>query len=311
MALRWRRKLILAKTEATYGMDSDPVAANAILASNVEPKPLVAEQAERDIERAFFGSSGKLPVNVHMMLSFHVELAGAGAAGTAPAWGPLLRACSFAEVVTANTKVVYNPVTDDPQSITLYIYIDKQLHALKGARGNCTVSVPNNGIPKLQFDFTGLFTAPSSMDPPANPDYSKFKAPVAATKTNTPTFTLLGNTKIGLASLEVNLNNEVVHRSLINAASEVIITDRLATAAMTIDAPKYSDLNLVEKAVAAATGAVQLVHGKTAGNIITLDMPKVQVNSVESQEADKIWQLQVGADVEPNTGNDELLITVT
>ena len=121
----------------------------------------------------------------------------------------------------------------------------------------------------------------------------------------------MSDTTLGLSALEVNLNNEVEHRSLINAESQVIITDRLATASMSIDAPKYSDINLVEKAVTAATGAVQLVHGKTAGNIITLDMPKVQVDSVESQEANKIWQLQVGADMQPNVGNDELLITVT
>ena len=60
--------------------------------------------------RAYFGNSEQLPAGIHSELDFEVELAGSGAAGTAPAWGPLIRACGMSETITAATDVKYAPV---------------------------------------------------------------------------------------------------------------------------------------------------------------------------------------------------------
>ena len=51
----FRRKVLLLKKEATYGLDSAPVAGtDAILAMNGSIT-LEADKAERDIDLAFFG----------------------------------------------------------------------------------------------------------------------------------------------------------------------------------------------------------------------------------------------------------------
>jgi hypothetical protein len=93
----WRKKTLLAKIEGTYNTDPTPTgAANAILAVEVEWDPMLGEDVNRNLELPAFGNQGTVPIDLHGRLSFKVELAASGAAGTAPAWGPLLRACGVA-----------------------------------------------------------------------------------------------------------------------------------------------------------------------------------------------------------------------
>src|SRR5205085_5950126 len=118
-----RKTALTAKIETTYKTDPTPTgAANAMLVSNVEVNPYNAENVDRALLREYFGASEQLVGVANLQVSFDVELAGAGAAGTAPAWGPLLRACSVAETVTAGNRVEYNPITDSPESVTMYWY---------------------------------------------------------------------------------------------------------------------------------------------------------------------------------------------
>lgn len=103
MGLRLRVLSLLAKIEATYGIDSIPTgAANAILlAGNPTLTPMELTSVERDILRPFFGNAETLPSSIYGKIDFDVEAAGSGAAGTAPAWGVLLRGCGFSETTLA------------------------------------------------------------------------------------------------------------------------------------------------------------------------------------------------------------------
>jgi hypothetical protein len=100
-----RKLLILAKIEATYGTDVLPAGADAILVTNASLKPLEAEVIDRDFVRSYLGASGKIMAGDYAKLEFSVELAGAGAAGTAPKWGRLARACAMSETITAGVDV--------------------------------------------------------------------------------------------------------------------------------------------------------------------------------------------------------------
>ena len=92
-----RNALILAKVETTAGVDAAPTgAANALLVANLTINPLKANNVSRDLVRPFFGGSEQLVGTATVEVSFDVELAASGTAGTAPAWGPLLLGCAFA-----------------------------------------------------------------------------------------------------------------------------------------------------------------------------------------------------------------------
>jgi hypothetical protein len=118
MALLNRNRLLLAKIEGTYGQDSSPTGVNAILVRNLNPTPQDGESVGRDLIRPYLGNSPQLPGSIRGAVGFEVEMAGSGTAGTAPAYGPLLRACGLAEKILA-TPATGSATAGSATTITL------------------------------------------------------------------------------------------------------------------------------------------------------------------------------------------------
>jgi hypothetical protein len=77
-----RKRLLLAKTEATYGTDPVPTgAANAILVRNLDITPLQSDIVQRELIRPYLGNYEQLLAQTRVQVTFEVELAGSGAAG--------------------------------------------------------------------------------------------------------------------------------------------------------------------------------------------------------------------------------------
>jgi hypothetical protein len=99
MPLFSRRRTLLAKIEGTYGVDPVPTGgANAILIVDPQVTPQEAQLVDRDVVRDYLGNVEQLPAAINAAVSFGVEVAGAGTAGTVPPYGPLLRACGMSEL---------------------------------------------------------------------------------------------------------------------------------------------------------------------------------------------------------------------
>ena len=112
MPLLTRKRLLLAKTEATYGTDPVPTgAANAILVRNLEIVPLQSDIVQRELIRPYLGNYEQLLAQTRVQVTFEVELAGSGTAGTAPAYGPVLKACGLSETLVTSTSATYAPVS--------------------------------------------------------------------------------------------------------------------------------------------------------------------------------------------------------
>lgn len=309
MALYWRRQTILAKIETTYGTDASPVAANGIQASEVRFAPMEGQDVDRGLEIPWMGHQGTLSAGLHATLSFNVELQGSGTAGTAPAWGPLLRACAVAETVDAGVSVTYNPVTDGHESATIYFAIDSTRYVLKGARGTCRIGVTAQGIPVLQFAFTGLFSQPTE-ETRVTPVLTGFKKPQIATSANTPTFTIDGDGYV-LRSLQLDLANQVEQRLLIGSEA-IVIVDRADMIEATIEAVPMTTLNPFALAAAGTAIEVELVHGNTAGSIATLNAPAAQMQrpaGIENQQKIVEWPLRLAP--QPVSGNDQWTLVLT
>lgn len=98
-----RNAVLLAKIETTEGSDSSPTGtANAVLVSELSLEPLAGTEIDLAYIRPYFGISPSLRVEDYVTLSCTVDLAGTAVAGTAAPWGPLLRACAFAETLTGS-----------------------------------------------------------------------------------------------------------------------------------------------------------------------------------------------------------------
>lgn len=102
-----RKKALLAKIESTYGTDPTPTgSANAILLKNLNISPQNANQVGRELIRPYLGNFENINADTHVEMDFEVEIAGAGIAGSVPAWGPLLRACGMAQAATTQSAAI-------------------------------------------------------------------------------------------------------------------------------------------------------------------------------------------------------------
>lgn len=310
MPMYFRKKILLAKIEATYGTDPTPTGgANAILASEISIQPMQGADADRGHDTPYLGANATIPFDLHQVISFKVELEPSGTAGTAPAWGPLLRACGCAETITPGTDVVYNPISDSFESVTLYLHIDGHLFTLTGARGNCDVTVNASGIPVLEFTFTGLWTKPAAGTLPT-PDFSAWQKPRIASNTATPLFTI-GSEDMVMRSFKLGLGNQVEGRFLVGA-EEIVIVDRSDMIECQVEAVALSTLDPWALAQDQTAVAVALTHGTGAGRIAALSAPSCQVQRPGNPtEAQGIMEWPLNLVPLPGSGNDQWTLTLT
>lgn len=304
-----RNAALLAKIETTYGTDATPVgASNAVLVSDLKMRPMDMKTVDRALIRPFLGSSEQMPTQIYNGCEFSVELAGSGTAGTAPAIGPLLRGCGFAETITAGVEVEYLPISTGFESLTIYMNLDGVLHKGLGARGTVTFSLKNNDRPLANFNFTGLFVPVADAALPTV-NLGAWKKPLPCNRNNTPTFTLHGYAAM-LEDLQIDLGNQVVYRGLIGGAEYVRITDRAVVGSVLMEAVKVADKNWWTAIQNVDLGALAMVHGLTAGNIVEVEAPNVQLHTPDYQDQDGILMLSARLTLSPGaTGNDELKLT--
>lgn len=317
MGLNWKQKALLAKIEATYGTDSVPTAAaNGILAVDVSLNPMEGQDVSRNLERPFLGAQPSVPVDLHTKLSFRVELAASGTAGTAPAWGVLLRGCGLAQTIVAGTSVTFSPVSSGFESLSIYMNIGGIRYVLLGARGKCRIEVEASGIPYLVFEFMGFFTQPTDTALPS-PTLTAFQTPLVATRTNTPTFTL-NTVALILRRLVFDMGQVITPRFLIGPqtapllSNEMLIEDFAEKVDMTIEQVPLTTFNPFALAAAQTQIALALQHGTVAGNRITLNVARLQLMrpaTLENRQG--VVEQPLSGMPLPLNGNDQYSIVCT
>lgn len=309
--LYWKSKILLAKIETVYGTDSAPTgAANAILATEVKLQPMEGNDVSRDLELPYLGGQGTIPTELHAKLSFKVELAPSGTAGTAPGWGVLLRACGCAQVIAPGTSVIYNPISTNHESATIHLWIDTTRYVLRGARGTAKISVGANGIPYIEFELTGLFSTPAETARPTPVTLTAFQKPQAGSTANTPTFTV-NSVAFVMRSFMLDLKNAVEKRFLIGS-EQILITQREEEVETVVEAQPLSAINPFSLAQAQTAVPIVLAHGTGAGKISTLNIPSAQMQrlqGLESAQDIKEWPLRLAP--LPVSGNDQWTLTLT
>jgi hypothetical protein len=303
-----RNALLLAKIQSAIGSDPSPTAsANAMLVSNIEHNPVEAQFEERNNIKPYMGNSGQVQISCYGTVSFDVELQSSGEAGTPPKFGPLLRACAMGETITEDTDVAYAPVSSSHEAVTIYYYLDGILFKMIDAKGTFTLNLSAGTIPKFRFSFTGLYVEPTDTDLPNDADYSDFKDPLGVNKVNTPTFKLHG-TAFKAESLSLDLANNVVYRNLIGSES-VVITDRKPAGSVSIETESKATKDWYSIIRQGTLGAIEVVHGTAAGYIVEIDAPKVQAISPSFNDSDGISMMNLNLSLQPDEGNDELVLT--
>lgn len=318
MARYARNAAILAKIESSYGTDSSPSgAANAMLVSGLSITPLSAQNVSRDFVRTYMGNSPSIVGPAFVQCQFTVELAGAGTAGSSPAWGPVLRACGFAETVTTSSRVDYLPVSTSFESTTIYYHDDGLLHKIIGARGTFQLSAKVGERPTIQFSMTGL---DGGVTATANPSLTltAWQTPLAVANAYTGTMTvggtyttgtLGGGTGYASTGLEAALGASVNFIPLVGQET-VEITDRKMTGKIMLDLTAAQEATFSTSVKAATLSGLGMTHGTAAGNTVVMYSPQAQL--LNWSKGDVQGRRMIGYDVAfvPSTGNDEFRICV-
>jgi hypothetical protein len=314
MTLLTRKRLLLAKIEQTYGTAPTFAGTDALLVSNLEVSPLEVELLDRELIRPYFGNSEKVVGQRMVSVSFDIELAGSGAAGTAPRWGNLLRACGFGEGVVAATSVTYTPASAAIISVSLDFNADGNRHLVTGCRGTATFNLSTGEIPKISFEMMGIYNAVTKATP-LTPTFGDQAAPVVVNSQNTTGVSAFSFNSC-MESFSLNLNNENPFRQLAGCTQQVLVTDRAPSGELVIEAPLVGS-GTGEKdffaAVSAQTlGAIVWQHGQTAGNIVTFNAPTCNLDSPSYADSDGVMMLNLPFMPVPTAaGNDEFTLVLT
>ncbi|WP_300435629.1 phage tail tube protein [Zoogloea sp.] len=310
-----RNALILAKVETTAGVDAAPTgAANALLVANLTINPLKANNVSRDLVRPFFGGSEQLVGTATVEVSFDVELAASGTAGTAPAWGPLLLGCAFAEAVTAGSRVDYTPVTTGLKTLTLYYYDDGVLHKLLGAMGDVEIKAGIGERPLLSFKFEGIDGGVSAAT--ATGTYTPWKKPLVVTDPNTGDIllgctysagALSGGTSYPSRGFNAKMGNSVVYTPLLGGDS-IDITNRDVTGSIQLDLTPAQEVAMFASVKANTTQGVGFTHGTTAGSQVMVFAPNVQLINPSKQDVSGRRLIGFDLRMTPSAGNDDVRI---
>ena len=308
MALLEKRRGLAAKLESSYGVDPTIAeASDSIQTRNLTITPYDADFVSRELDRSTFGAEPEIVVAKRVGVNFEVEAAGSGTAGTAPGYSQLIRACGFAETVDSGTDVEYNPVSSSFESLYMEVNTDGNQHVARGAYGNMTLSLSARAIPQMAFEFQGLYSTPTAVSLPTY-TLTEFKVPEAVNNTNTPTATLLGQT-LAMTAFEVSLNNQIEHIDTVGD-ERMELVDRQVRGSITFELPLISSYNWFNSVDARTTGTLQIIHGDTGGNIFQVDAPKVELSNPAISAEQGRYLLTVDCLLLPNSGNDELKITV-
>lgn len=302
-----RKMAVLALVEAIVGTAVAPIAANAMLVSDVTLTPIEGDVVERNNVKPFFGSSGSTLVTEYQKAVFSVEMAGVGVLGTIPGYADLFRACAVSVTNEAGVETVFAPVTDGIESVTIVGVVDNVVYKMAGARGTVKAAVDAKGIPKWQFEFTGSFIPAVDGAMPAV-NYSAFQAPLGVNKANTTL--VLDSIAVACSSFAWDIGNTVVKRDLMNVDSTEI-TNRLSVGSVTFQNNSVTAKDWISMARASAVVPLVLKHGQGATNTVTIKADRAQIGKPTYSDSDGVQMITIPLSFIPsNAGNDEWAIVV-
>jgi hypothetical protein len=300
--------VVLAALQPVLGTAAALTGANAILCRGAQPRPVVAASEDRNNIKPYFGHSGSVITSVYSEVDFEVEFATSGSKGVAPKWNNLMRACAMSETITATTSVVYAPITNAQEQITLDIFIDGIRHRMLDAKGTFSFEVKSKSTSLIKFKFTGLYVKAVDAAMPVGVDYTAFTDPLPVNFDNTPTWELFGETG-ALESMSFDIANQVTHRNLIGSQG-IQITERKPTGSALLEMGTIADKDWFDAVIKAELGLARIVHGNVEGRIIEINAPKTQLSDPAYSDSDGVAMIGLKTIYKPNLGNDELTITL-
>ncbi len=280
MTLLKRKRVFAAKQETTSGtIESLTTAEAAFNAYDVMIQQGI-EMEERESQGSF-GQLAAVPGGYQGKATFKTDISWDGTA-TLPSWATvLLPACGV-----VNSSGTMTPKTEVPGSnvktLTIGCYLDGAYKKLRGCAGTCKFVFPTGKRAYIEWDFTGVWTAPSdtAMLAPTYPTASPLRYANSTTTWDA--------VSLCLENITFDLGNEVILRECATTTGgyhAALITNRIPKvtgnpeAKLVATQARHNQLILSSEAILSWT-----IPGP-ADSYITFSAQKAQI--VNIQEADR------------------------
>jgi hypothetical protein len=299
------RAIVLAKVEASYGVDPTPTAAlNAILCEEPEIET-IAKKLERNHTRSNYGANVPVNVGEGCKITFGTEVKGSGALGVAPEIGPLLRACNFTETINAGVDVDYDPNSAGSagESVTLYFYRHDLLHKVVGCRGTFKLEVKAGEYGKLNFEFTGIYAGAIDGSIPSQTVNQTLPPVFVSASLSIDSYAAV------VENLSIDIGNEIGKRPDANAATgilEYFIKDRKASAEIDPEVVALATKDFHAMWENSSQVAFAATIGQTGGNKCVISAPKVVVDELKYGDRESQLIYAMPLILTPNAGDDEV-----
>ncbi len=303
-----RKRTLFAKIEGTYGVDPVLAGTDAVQTKNLTISPLEGTVEPLDFDGPVLGTSQSIHIGSHVVVEFDVPFAGnATAAGTAPPYDALLEACGLDGIADAGVNYEYLPDSESTSSVWLEVELDGTQHQVSGARGTVSFNLTAGAVPFWHFRFLGLYNAPAAVAD-TTPDVSDYITVIPVTSTNTPTVSIHGQA-FDMASLQWDLNNELVFNELAAGSQEILIVNRAPAAQIDVKSLAIGTFNAVAVALANTQSTVSIIHGIVAANIWTLTANYVQLLNPAYSDANGIRNWSMGLQFNRTTTDNDFALT--
>lgn len=304
-------KVLTAKKETVYGTDAAPtLAANAVVTRNFRASPLITDPLERNLDRGSFGATPIVATNRRQELSYELEIAGSGTAGTAPAWMEFLEACGMAPPAlvagTSATQAMAAAGTT-PSSLTQYHWIGDQRRKGLGSRGTFSMDFTAGAYPFLAMNYTCLVpsVSPRDVNAAGEATLTRWKAPIEVNTDNS--LLMLDSYAVITRSLRIDAGVGITMRNLIGARY-VNRGDHGVTGRLVVEAPSMAAKDYLGALSQGSIIPLALTHGVTAGNIVEVACAHTQITAINETEEDRklMWEMDIRMNI--SAGRDDLVI---
>ena len=301
----YKQRLIREVIETVFGAAETTAATDAILCREVTFNMLDADYTEQDFLNGIEGAQAEDLSNIRAGAQYQVEAA-PGPSTTVPAYDHLLLSSAMAKADDAG-DTVYTPLpvgTAIP-SCTMQMRNGAMMQTVSGVRGSFGFNAAVNSRPYFTFDRRGRYVAPVAFVAAVH-SFADWPRALECSPENMFAFTL-GGTRLCATSFNFTDGRQPQVNKYMNC-DDSTLTPRMFTGSMTVKHPDLATKDLLSMVRDVTTEPLIFTLGKTAGAIITVTGPKVQIKAPAEQEIDGDLGLRLDLRFLPDAGDDEIEI---
>lgn len=305
----FKSRMIHLMTGARTVVNDIPSYATAtpMLVKNPTARLLEGDYEAQDFITGYEGAQGDRFYNGTMGLDFQMD-AYLPEAGVAPLYAPLIEACGFKELITADTSATYSlrPDNETKTEIALRYRDTNAMQVTEAVRGSLSFTAETRRPPMFAFNLMGaLFDQQPTIIAPA--DFSAWPDAPECSPTNMSAFTFNG---VGLCVQSFTFSDgRTPRRGKFMNCEDTDITERNFTGRAVVKAPPLGDIDLIQLCRTTEKAPLVWEMAPPGGRTMRVAAPAVQIKFGGQQNIDGEIAINLDLVFTPDQGDDEIAIT--